>query len=288
MYFCVAAPATNRPKLLRLRYQFALFCQWTFDLLADRRPAQHFVHQLLDRRHQRQLAAHRALQQETRDDEPVDFVGAFEDAIDAGIAIGALRRILFHEAVAGIDLHRLVDDVIDHLRAPDFEDRALDRIFLDRLAPFLWPRRGWPSRSPKAARPSFRPCDRRATRRHRSACHVRDFLAHQSEVADRLAERLALLGIGHRALDRNPRPAHAHRAQFEASDVQDVEGDDVPLCRFRPADFRPAPCSRSRMMGQVEDPRMPILCSSPPTENPGKFFPPEMPKTSRRQFSRTP
>src|SRR5208282_521687 len=59
--------------------------------------------------------------------------------------------------------------------------------------------------------------------------HVRDFLSHQPEIADRLAERFALLGVRNGAFDRNPRSTHAHRAKFETSHVQNVEGDDVPL-----------------------------------------------------------
>ena len=191
----------EQAKLLRLRHQFPLFRQRPFDLLAGRRPAQHFVHQLLDRRHQRQLPAHRPLQQESRDNQPVDLVRALENTVDARVAIRPFRRILFHKAIPGKNLQRLVDHVIDHLRAPHFQNRALDRILLDRFAPFLC--------RVRARRFNFR--QQRVHHPHRAIDqrfadinqrrHVRNFFPHQSEIADRLAERLALLGIGHGALD---------------------------------------------------------------------------------------
>src|SRR5438309_1725687 len=39
-----------------------------------------------------------------------------------------------------------------------------------------------------------------------------------------------------------------------------------------PSTFSAGTLQSFRMMGQVDDPRMPILCSSAPMENPGKLF----------------
>ncbi len=82
---------------------------------------------------QRELAGHRPLHEKAGDDEAVDLVGAFEDAVDARVAVGSLRRILFHVTVTGINLHHVVDDRIEHLRSPNLKDGALHRIFLDSL-----------------------------------------------------------------------------------------------------------------------------------------------------------
>ena len=57
--------------------------------------------------------------------------------------------------------------------------------------------------------------------------HLRDLLADQAEVGDGLAESLALLGVGDGMLQRGARAADAARAQLEAADVENVEGDDV-------------------------------------------------------------
>ena len=168
MYFCVAAPAANRPSFLACATSLRSSASAPSSSSRHRRTGEHFVHQFLDRRHQRQLPGHRALQQESGDDQPVDLVGAFEDAIDAGVAIRALRRILLDKSVARVNLHGLVDDVVDHLRAPDFNDRALDGVLLDRLQRLL---RGIGGRFVDLAerrRPSCRPCDRPAIRRHRA------------------------------------------------------------------------------------------------------------------------
>src|SRR5581483_10709465 len=57
-----------------------------------------------------------------------------EDAVHARIAISALGRILFDEAVAAVDLHDLVDHAVEELRAPDLDHGALDGVLLDGLA----------------------------------------------------------------------------------------------------------------------------------------------------------
>jgi len=51
------------------------------------------------------LPGHRSLQQESGNDQPVDLVRAFKDAIYAGIAIRAFSGVLFHEAVAALNLN---------------------------------------------------------------------------------------------------------------------------------------------------------------------------------------
>ena len=62
--------------------------------------------------------------------------------------------------------------------------------------------------------------------------HVGDFFANQAEVGDDFVERLALLGVADRVLQRNAATAHAHRAELEAAHVQNVESDDVAFADF--------------------------------------------------------
>ncbi len=80
-----------------------------------------------------ELAGHRGLHEPAGDDEAVDLVGALEDAVDAGVAVGALGGVLLDVAVAGEDLDGLVDDAVEHLGGPDLDDGALDGVVLDRL-----------------------------------------------------------------------------------------------------------------------------------------------------------
>ena len=96
----------EEPKLFRGRDQRLLFGKNAFQFVAERRARKYFVHQLLDGRHQGKLAGHGSLQQKARDDEPVNFIRAFEDAIDAGIAVGTLGRVLL-EAVHDAAGHRV-------------------------------------------------------------------------------------------------------------------------------------------------------------------------------------
>ena len=49
------------------------------------------------------------------------------------VAVGALGGVLLDVAVAGEDLQDLVDDHVEHLGGPDFDDGALDGVLLDAL-----------------------------------------------------------------------------------------------------------------------------------------------------------
>ena len=194
------------------------------------------------------MSRHGALQQKAGDDQAVDFIGAFKDAIDAGIAVSALGRILFDETVAAVNLDGFVHHVVDHLRAPDFEDRTFDRVLLDRLARFFGGiGAGLVHFVERDVHHAHGAIDQRLADIDQRR-HVRHLFAHQAEVGDHLAERLALLGISNGILQREPRAAHAHRAQLEASHVQDVESDDVALADFTQQIFH-------RNLAVVEDQR---------------------------------
>ena len=71
-------------------------------------PGEDFVAKLHSRGNQRQNAAHRAFHQHLDDEHAVDFVGAFENAIHAAVAIGARHGIIFVETVAAENLHAFV------------------------------------------------------------------------------------------------------------------------------------------------------------------------------------
>ncbi len=62
--------------------------------------------------------------------------------------------------------------------------------------------------------------------------HVGDFFADQSKVGDDFVERLPLLGVSNGVVERDASAAHAHGAQLEAADVENIEGDDVALADF--------------------------------------------------------
>src|SRR6185369_14525523 len=197
------------------------------DFFPDARTGENLVHQLLDGWHEGKLSAHGTLQQKARDDKAVNFIRPFEDAIDTGVAVGTLGWILFDEAIASIDLDGFIDDIVDHLRSPDFQDGALDGIFFDGLASFF--------SSVGACLVDFREkrvhhangaIDQRLADVDKRR-HVGDLFADETEVSDDFLEGLALIGVSNSIFERDARTAHAHGAKLEASDIQDVEGDDV-------------------------------------------------------------
>ena len=252
MYFWEAAPAANRASFLACASSLRSSASGPSSSSPRRGPGQHFVHQLLDRGHQRQLSGHGALEQPAGDDQPVDLVGAFEDAVDARVAVGALRGILLDVAVAAVDLHGVVHH---HSRA---------------------------SPSPTPSGSSTRPRTLRCasgSRGDASAAACVDVGERRVDHADgAVGQRLADVdargtcrraspasGRSRRSTCRTPcapsrtrcafcerlsRAAHARRAQLEAADVEDVERDVVALADLAEQVLDRAPGSRRGSAGR--------------------------------------
>ena len=165
------------------------------------------------------MSRHRTFQQEASNNEPVDFVCTLKDAINPGIPVSALGRIFLDKAISTVDLHGLVDDVVNHLRAPHFNDGAFDRILLNRLAHFL---HGIRARLVHFAQRHIHHANR-AIHHCLSGVdahgHVRQFFPNQTEVGNHFVKRLPLLGISNGVFQRDSRTADTHRAQLEAPDV---------------------------------------------------------------------
>ncbi len=118
---------------LRLRQHPLFFGECARGSFLERRPCQNFFAQFHGRGYQRNDARHGALHQHLDDQHAVDFVRAFENAVDAAIAIGARDRIILMEAVAAENLHRFVHAEVQRFAAHHFADRTFDRIFLEHL-----------------------------------------------------------------------------------------------------------------------------------------------------------
>src|SRR5215468_2844245 len=82
---------------------------------------------------QRYLPFHCSLEHRPGDDQSIDLVGALEDAVDARVTKQALRLELLDEAVAAVDLNRLVGAVVHRLGAKYLDDRGLDAELLDDI-----------------------------------------------------------------------------------------------------------------------------------------------------------
>ena len=175
----------------------------------------------------RQRALGRPFGQHAGDQQPVDLVGAFEDAVDPGVAVLALGGIVVHEAVAAVDLHVLVDDDVNHLAARDLEDGRLDGELFERGEHGVALVRAVDGAVDQPG----------GAIEHRldgvlADDHFGELLADGAERGDGLAELLPLGGIRRRLRDYPARAAAAHRRQLEAAVVQDVERDFVALADF--------------------------------------------------------
>ena len=92
---------------------------------------------------QRQLPFERTPDQHARNQQPVDLVRAFEDAVDARVAIMPLGGVIPDVAIAAVDLDVLVEDVVERLAPGDLRNRRLDVT---------------DSKAASAAEPSFASC----------------------------------------------------------------------------------------------------------------------------------
>src|SRR5215510_5655448 len=220
-------PERGQRDLLRVRHQFALFGERRvvfFDV--ERRPGQQLLLKFLRGGQQGQLAFHRALEQHSGDEQPVDLVRAFEDAVDAVVAVDGLDRIAAGEAVAAVNLHGLVGAVGQDLAARDFQDRAFDRVLFDRGEDFG--RIVFVDRALAVFNEAGGPVDGRfayvSPRQH-----LGQFVFDRAKIGYRLSELASLGGVFRGQRQRVLAAADAPGAEFEAAEVENVERDQVAL-----------------------------------------------------------
>src|SRR5262247_576878 len=213
--------------LLRVRNQFAFLGERRvvfFDV--ERRPGQQLFLKFLRGGQQGQLTFHRALEQHSGDQQPVDLVRAFEDAVDAVVAVDRLDRVAAGEAVAAVNLHGLVGAVGQDLAAGDFQDRAFDRVLFDRGEDFgrvVLVDRAFAVFDEAGGAVDGRFADVSPRQ------HLGQLVFDRAEIGYRLSELAALGGVFRGQLQRVFAAADAARAEFEAAEVENVERDQVPL-----------------------------------------------------------
>src|SRR6185437_13074523 len=213
-------------------YKLLLFREHALELSSCGCSRKYFIHELFDGWHQWQLPAHSPLQQKSGNDKAINFVRAFEDAIDSGITVRSLRWILLDKAIAGINLQSLIHNIIEHLRRPHLNNRTLDRILFNRLESllacitggFVYNGKGCVHHAHCAEHQRLADIDERG--------HVCQLFAHQTEIGDNFFEGLALLGVADCVIQGFARTAYAHGAKLESADVQDIKGDDVAAADF--------------------------------------------------------
>src|ERR1700733_6338316 len=193
---------------------------------------QALVHQLLDGGHQREVAGTGPLHQPAGDDEAVDLIRALKDAIDAGIAVGPLDRVLFYITVTAIDLDSVIHDSVEHLRTPYFQNGALDGVLLDALLNLTRVFRCAGIESRQRVVNHSDGAIGHAFHGEELGGGISQLLLNQAEAGDRLAEGLTLLGVADGVAKHRTGGAYTGRAQLEAADVENVEGYMVALAHF--------------------------------------------------------
>src|SRR5512134_735433 len=138
------------------------------------------------------------------DDDALDLVRSLEDPVDAGIAIEPFGPHLRRVSHASVELYGPVHDPIERLRAEVLADRRLAAEPLPCVA------------HPRGA--VHHVLDSVGVRRHLGKHEL-----YRLEVLDLPAERLALPGVLHTAIDGVLGGSEGRGGQAEAADVQHAE-----------------------------------------------------------------
>src|SRR5690606_9664967 len=147
-----------------------------------------------------------------------------EDAVDAAVAVRQLDGVVGREAVAAVDLQRLVDHEVEDLGAEHLDERELHGVLVER--PELL---GAAGLAGAGGVHGAGQAEGRALEGVRLGGHGAELLLDEPELGDGLAELLALLGVALRQADEVlDAPGGAH-GELEAADVEDAEGDVVAL-----------------------------------------------------------
>ena len=178
---------------------------------------------------QGQFTLHGLSQDHAGNEQAVDLIGSLEDPVDPLVPVKSLGRIIADKAVAAMDLHHLVNSSGQHLAAEDLGDAALGGIFLDPFLVFLVIIGNTLFDGLKLSVKKSRQAIHQGFRGKNIDVEIGDLLGDRPEAADLAFELDALIGI----LDTNTE-GHLGRAgnacaKFEATYVEDVEGDLVAL-----------------------------------------------------------
>ncbi len=111
------------------------------------------------------------------DERPQHVVGPFADLVDAGVAHHAFVRLVGEERLAAVDLHGVVDDLPQRLGGPDLEHGGFEHVVLE------------------AAVDEAGALGRGRLHGEGVGGHVGDLLLDQLELAERLLELHACLGV---------------------------------------------------------------------------------------------
>src|SRR5262249_23335959 len=151
---------------------------------------------------------------------------AFEDTVDAVVAIYGFDRIAAGEPVAAVYLDGFVGAVSQDFAARDFQDRAFDRVFFDggeRFGRIVLVDRALAVFDETGGAVDGRFADVSPRQ------HLGQLVFDRAEIGYRLSELASLGGVSRGQFQRMFAAADAARAEFETAEVENVERDQVSL-----------------------------------------------------------
>ena len=184
---------------------------------------------VLDRGHQWELSGHGPFEQESGDQQPVDFVRALRRSGSRGHPGSCVRQNTppqnrIHRRSAPSRRRRSLMNSephtlrIEHSTAySSMTLRTGAHVFVLRAEL----RDGRIHHADRAIGHGFAG--------ENAGCHVGQLFANQAEIRNHLPERLALLGISDRALNAVARRAYTSRAQLETPHVKHIECNMMPF-----------------------------------------------------------
>ena len=128
-----------------------------------------------------------------------------------------------------MDLHVLVGDVESRFRAVHLDDAALHRVFLGGVEQGVLVGFSFGFERIDALLHQVRDAVGAGFECEQPDRHFGQLVLDGSEIADRLLELVAFVGVFDRNVRRGFGAAERHHAEFVTTDIQDVERDEVPL-----------------------------------------------------------
>src|SRR5271157_1239427 len=142
-----------------------------------------------------------------RDDQPLDFAGAFADGAQLHMAIELLGGIVFDESVAAVNLHALVGTADSHFTCVELCHRGFERGLHPRIF-----------HGSSAMREQTGSID--------LGCQIGELECNGLKFADRFAKLLALLRVLQRGFIRALRHAESKCGDGNAATIESAHGID--------------------------------------------------------------
>ena len=230
--FLHCCPSYHEDRLFHVGDQLAFRGKRRIVPTAEVRDTHQFLLHGHGRTHQVQLALHRTLQDHIHRKQPVDFIGAFVNPVDAAVPVRAGDIVFRTEPVAPVYLYALIHSIIQQLTAENLEHGAFHGVFL-RSAQQRFVK-GF-ARTQQLLLFSFHPHGRPVQGAFRYPVadgYISKLELYGPETRYRLFKLLAGIGILNGVVEACFSASQCSGAEFQPTDIQDIERNDMPFADF--------------------------------------------------------